>query len=199
EVGAVHARRIVLDLAVRHQHRVVALDDCLRQTEVVLRADLRVRLPVAAVALDARVEAQPVPEREPRAEPELPRGLRVAPEHLVGLVARHDRAALLLAADTASRVTERLRHEPAFVDLGRHDPVHEDVGEAEADPMLGLPARTDELDAAQIHDAVAHRGELRVDLPREVVTLDHADAYAQLVPPRVDLTDVHDLRAAEAR
>jgi hypothetical protein len=62
---------------------------------------------------------------------------------------------------------DRREHAAVRVERGRAHPVHEEVGDAEADAVLRLSAAADgqELRAAHVVDAIAVGRQLRADLP----------------------------------
>ncbi len=184
-----------LDGAIGLEERIVLQDHGLRRALVVQRANLGVRLPVAAVAVDARVETQIVPERDLRVEALLPRRLRVAPEH-----ARRGRAGE--RADGTRRIRSALL-EPGLAPFRRRRsrtarrPSDSSTAErtlymkksrdAVADAVLRLTTTADRqevLTGAEVVDAVAVVGELRADFPRDATALQNAEVRRELVAPR---------------
>ena len=137
-----------LDVSIDLEERIVLLDHGLRRALVVQRANLGVRLPVAAVPVDARVETQIVPEGDLRVEALLPRRLRVAPEHARRSRAgeradraRRVRSALLEPRLARSAVADRGQHGARRTELRRTNLVQEEVGDAVADAVLRLRRR----------------------------------------------------------
>src|SRR5829696_4959727 len=149
---------------------------------------------MAAVAVDAGVEAPPLEERDVGVEAELPARLRVAPVDALRVGRErtvpdaHDvRTALLEPRLPRPAVAGRGDHGAGRVELRRADLVHEEVGDAEPDAVLRLAAAAhrEELRPAHVLDAVAVRGVLRPDFPGDPAAAQELQARRQLVAPRL--------------
>src|SRR5678816_2996062 len=179
----------------------------MRRALVVQRANLGVRLIVSTVAVGARVQPQVVPQRDLSVEAGLPGRLRVAQEHArcpsAGKGAdrtRRIRSAGIESGRTGSTVADGGGDHSLRIHLGRADTVHEVVGDPVAHTILRHAATTrgERLLSAHVDDSVAVAGELGTELPRNATPLKYAEVGAELMPPRLHTSDVHDLAARES-
>src|SRR5438874_5820705 len=201
EPGFVRARRVGFDISILLQEWVILLNDRECRALIVERANLRIRLEMPAIAVDARIESQVLIERDGRVEARLPGRLRVPPVDARRDRAVHIRSALLEPSLSSAAVAERGEDLSRWVECDRADPVQEEVGDAEADAVLRLPAAAgdcEELRTAHVLDAIPIVGELRAELPSDAPALEDTRIGRELVAPTAHASDVHHLVSREA-